>query len=575
MNWKMKPQQANNEVKILATSLSTKKEFPLPLAEILVQRGIHSFESARKFFQPAQTELHDPFLMKDMDKAVDRLILGLQSGEQILVYGDYDVDGTTAVAVMSQVLRDLGFRYSYYIPDRYREGYGLSYAGIDHAKSIGAGLILTLDCGIKAFEKVRYANELGIDVIICDHHSPGAEIPQALAVLDPKRKDDEYPFKELTGCGVGLKLALALVQQMTATGLPLPEEGYDPLEKYADLLVLSIACDIVPIIGENRSMAYLGLEKLRENPGPGIQTLKNQAIGTRNWDISDLVFFLGPRINSAGRLEHASAAVDVLMGESVDLHDLAQALQDSNNARKELDKQMTEEALEQIEGKADSRNTLTNVLYKPEWHKGIIGIVASRVIEKHYRPTVMLTRSGEHLVGSARSVAGFDLYAALEDCNKHILQWGGHTYAAGLTLKPEKLEAFSDAFERSVKEKISEEQKVPTLWIDTELGFREIDDRFIRLMNRMAPFGPSNRKPIFQTKGVKVRESDILKEAHVRFVLEKEGRVFRAIGFNLAKKWFSLNLPIIDIAFQPTFNHWKGRTRIDLRIKDIKASYES
>ncbi|MCI4668993.1 MAG: single-stranded-DNA-specific exonuclease RecJ [Bacteroidia bacterium] len=575
MNWKMKPVANQAEVKVLAASLATQKEFPNSLAEILVQRGIQSFEQARKFFQPASGEIHDPFLMKDMDIAVARLIRARQSGETILIYGDYDVDGTTAVAVMCQVFKDLEFRFDYYIPDRYKEGYGLSYEGVDHAGRMGASIILTLDCGIKAFEKIRYANEKGIDVIICDHHTPGAELPDALAVLDPKRPNDDYPFKELTGCGVGLKLASALVQQMAVTGLDLPDEDYDPIRKYADLLVLSIACDIVPIIGENRTFAHLGLEKLRHNPGPGIDILKRQAEHSRNWDISDLVFFLGPRINSAGRLEHGSAAVEVLMGESEDLNDLALALQDSNNARKELDKLITDEALAQIEAAPDLETATTQVLFDEKWHKGIIGIVASRIIEKHYRPTIMLTRSGENLVGSARSVAGFDLYAALEDCDPHILQWGGHTYAAGLTLKPEKLEAFREAFERSVREKILEEQKSPTLWIDTSLGFREIDARFIRLMNRMEPFGPKNRRPIFQTKGVKVLQADILKDVHVRFMLEKDDRVFKGIGFNLAEKWFSLKAPVVDLAYQPSFNHWNGRTSIDLRIKDIKAAYES
>jgi len=351
-------------------------------------------------------------------------------------------------------------------------------------------------------------------------------------------------------------------------------EGLEALEK-ADLLVLSIACDIVPIVGENRVLAHKGLEKLRQNPAPGIKILKEQADGNRNWDISDLVFFIGPRINSAGRLEHGSAAVEVLMGRSEALHDLASALQDSNNARKEMDKVMTEQALEQIEKENEKGSPLTNVLYDESWHKGIIGIVASRVIEKHYRPTVLLTRTHDKLVGSARSVSGFDLYAALEACDQHILQWGGHTYAAGLTLKADQFEAFKTAFEKTVSERITAEQRVPSIWIDTELSFREIDGRFIRLMNRMAPFGPQNRRPVFQTKGVKVLRADILKEAHVRFLFEKEDRTFKGIGFNLAEKWFSLNTEMLDIAYQPTFNHWKQRVSIDLRLKDIKSSYEA
>ncbi|MEM7660500.1 MAG: single-stranded-DNA-specific exonuclease RecJ, partial [Bacteroidota bacterium] len=427
----------------LSEQLRNKEAFPPVLAAILLQRGITTYDQAKTFFRPDVSELHDPFLMKDMDLAVDRVLAARQKQEKILLFGDYDVDGTSSVALMLLALRELGWMVEYYIPDRYREGYGLSYQGIEAAEQAGVSLIISLDCGIKAIEKARFAQQKGIDLIICDHHTPGNLLPDAVAVLDPKRKDCPYPFKELTGCGVGMKLLQALTQRLTET------EGltFDPVQAYGDLLVLSIACDIVPIIGENRVLAAMGLEKLRTQPLPGIRALMDQAKDGRSWDISDLVFFLGPRINAAGRLEHASQAVEVLVGEGPQVAELAGALHQSNEARKELDHSMTESALAKIAAEPKGMEKSSTVLYDTEWHKGIIGIVASRVIETHFRPTVLLTQSEEKLVGSARSVPGFDLYQALDACSEHLLQWGGHKYAAGLSLNEADFPAFRDQFE--------------------------------------------------------------------------------------------------------------------------------
>ncbi len=574
MIWKYPPVLPPHRIQTLAQSLSTSQSFPEALAQILIQRGIQTYEQARKFFVPELKQLHDPFLMQDMTSAVERLVLALDKGEKVLLLGDYDVDGTTSVALWAQVCQDLQIPHLYYIPDRYTEGYGVSYQGIDFAQAEGCTLMITLDCGIKALEQIRYATLKGLDVIICDHHQPGETLPQALAVLDPKRVDDLYPYKELTGCGVGLKLAQALVAQLRTEGFDLPSDDYDPLHSYADLLALSIACDIVPITGENRVLAYLGLQKLRSTPSLGLAALMDQATHDRQWDISDLVFFIGPRINAAGRLEHANAAVEVLLARSENLIELANALQDSNDARKDLDRQMTEEALALIEQTTPSE-AATTVLYQSHWHKGIIGIVASRLIETYYRPTVLLTASEGKLVGSARSVPGFDLYQALEACDEHILQWGGHKYAAGLTLQPSAFEAFRNQFERVVTQAMAPELKEQALQIDASLPLEAISDRFVRLLNRMEPFGPYNRRPVFQATGIEVLESHILKEKHVRLRLEQNGYRLTAIGFNLAEKWERLPKGTIDIAFQPVFNTWNNQTRIDLRLRDIKPTETS
>lgn len=576
MRWILRSPAADEQARQLAEALGNKQPFPLPLASILIQRSISTFEQARTFFAPTREELHDPYLMRDMDKAVARVMAAVEGGEKLLVYGDYDVDGTSSVSLLSLFLDAWGVPYDTYLPDRYREGYGVSYQGIDHALAIGAKLIISLDCGIKANEKVRYARLKGVDFIVCDHHEPGSALPEAVAVLDPKRSDCEYPYKELTGCGVGFKLVQALNEALRASGRSPRHELSDPLDEYSDLLALSIACDIVPMTGENRVLAFFGLKKLRTHPLPGIAAIMKQAAGQRDWDISDLVFFVGPRINSAGRLGHARDAVEVLTGKSQRLHLLADDLQSSNDTRKNIDQQITQEAMDMIACDQAFEQKSTTVLYNPNWHKGVIGIVASRLIEQHYRPTILLTQSEGKLVGSARSVAGFDLYHALDACSGHLLQFGGHKYAAGLSLKEEALPAFQGAFETVVSQRILPEQKVPLLYIDHELDFPDITAKFIRLLHRMEPFGPGNRKPVFLTREVEVAHVAILKEVHVKFVLRRGEQLLEAIGFSLAKKWKELGEPtLLDIAYQPIFNTWNQQTKINLRLKDVRLAHEN
>jgi single-stranded-DNA-specific exonuclease len=564
MTWHYAPDPAAAPIRALAEALSAEKPFPEALARILVQRGVGSYEEARHFFAPSAGDLHDPFLMRDMEPAVARLAEARSRGEKVMLLGDYDVDGTSAVTLLTLCCQDLGIETIYYIPDRYTEGYGVSYKGVDHAQAQGAGLIVALDCGIKSLEQVRYAKLKGIDFIICDHHTPGTELPAAVAVLDPGRPDCPYPNKSLTGCGVGLKLMMALASRIAPS--------YDALGKYADLVTLSIACDIVAITGENRIIAHLGLAKLRSNPLPGLKILMDQSKDAREWDISDLVFFVGPRINSAGRLHHASGAVEVLLGRSQQLASLAEDLQESNDARKDLDRSITEEALREIAADPGYAARSSTVLFNPAWHKGIIGIVASRLIEKHYRPTVLLTETEGKLVGSARSVAGFDLYAALDACSEHLVQFGGHRYAAGLTLKAEHYERFRERFESVVAEHLRPEQRHPVLEIDGRLRLPEIDERFVRILNRMEPFGPENRRPVFCAEGVEVSSVMIMKEDHVRFTLEQDGARIEAVGFFMADRWRESESRQLDIAFQPAFNTWNQQTRINLRLKDFKPS---
>ncbi|MEZ4777375.1 MAG: single-stranded-DNA-specific exonuclease RecJ [Bacteroidia bacterium] len=574
MKWILQPNPPSENIEQMAASLSSKHTFPHSLASILLQRNISSYELANAFFVPDSSLQHDPFLMRDMKEAVNRIIRAKMTGEKIVLYGDYDVDGTSAVTLLALFMSEWAFNFSYYIPDRYKEGYGLSFTGVDSAKKEGAGLIITLDCGIKAVEQIRYAQTQGIDVIVCDHHQPGAVLPHAVAVLDPKREGCDYPFKELTGCGVGLKLIQAITRNFAENGWLSSRPDYDPFHSYCDLVTLSIACDIVPITGENRIIAYHGLHKLRTQPLPGIKAIMAQASEPRDWDISDLVFFIGPRINSAGRLGDAKDAVEVLLGKHDALESLAKELHDSNELRKTLDRQTTLEALEMIDQDKRYAQKSTTVLFNREWHKGIIGIVASRLIEQHYRPTVLLAMADGKLVGSARSVIGFDLYAALESCEELLLQFGGHKYAAGLSLRPDDFVRFAEKFDQIVSETLTEEQRTPVLYIDQPLKFSEIDSRFIRLLNRMEPFGPGNRRPVFISRGVKVLHAVVLKEAHVRFVLQQENIMLEAVGFNLAAQWAKMPEGLLDIAFQPMFNTWNQKVTINLRIKDFRPSNE-
>lgn len=574
LKWQLLPEGDAVKAQELAEQLSTKHPFPLPIANILVQRGIDTFEKSRYYFAPDLSDLPDPFQMKDMDVAVERLMQAFEQKEKLVIYGDYDVDGTTAVTLWSIFAASWGFEYAMYIPDRYDEGYGLSFKGVDFAQEKNAAVLISLDCGIKAVDKVAYANAKNIDVIICDHHVPGSQLPEAMAILDPKRSDCEYPFKELTGCGIGYKLAVALHRQLLSKGYQPKEPGFDPEKDLLDLLALSIACDIVPLVEENRTLAYHGLQKMRVRPLKGLKAIMDLSDRKRSWDISDLVFFVGPHVNAAGRLGHAMEAVSVLLGKKKDLEELAGALGESNQARKDLDKQITEEAYQLISHDPSYNQKNSTVLYQESWHKGVIGIVASRLIERYYRPTVLLTKSEGKWVGSARSVNGFNLYEALDACRDHILQFGGHMYAAGLTIKEEMLPAFSDAFETVVSSRITPDQKEPVLLMDQLITFDHVSDRFVRLIQRMGPFGPHNMTPVFMSQGVEVLEASILKEVHVRLLLKQGAKVFSAIGFQLAEKWQELNCLKLDIAFQPTFNTWKDRTSINLILKDIQHSHE-
>lgn len=570
MKWISTQIPINQAIVNLSTALASNGAgFPLPLANVLVQRGIDTYEKAKYYFVPDITEMHDPLLMKDMDKATERMLRAKQNGEKIMVYGDYDVDGTTSVAMMALFLTDWGFDFEYYIPDRYSEGYGVSFKGMEYASQIGAKLIVSLDCGIKANDKVAFAKLRGIDFIICDHHKPGDELPEAYAVLDALQEDCHYPFKHLSGCGVGLKLLQALTKALIEAGFPSPEKDYNPMLKFCDLGALSIACDIVPILGENRIIAYYGLKKLRENPGIGLKAIMDLAKGERKWEINDLVFFIGPRVNSAGRLGSAKDAVEVMLGKHEKLSLLAEELHDTNHERKSIDTDITAEALEIIANDVTYIHKSSTVLYKADWHKGVIGIVASRLIEKHYRPTILLTQSDDKWVGSARSVIGFDLYAALEKCADLMIQFGGHKYAAGMTIKPENLEAFAKAFDEAVADSILPIQKEPILFTDHELPFTEINDKILRLLQRMEPFGPENPEPVFTAHKVEITDYTVLKETHLRLVLKQNNLTFTAIGFGLAEKYLTLNPTFIDIAFHLHQNNWQGKQSIQLILKDF------
>jgi single-stranded-DNA-specific exonuclease len=508
-----------------------------------------------------------------MDLASQRIVTALREGEKILIYGDYDVDGTTSVALMTLFFRDCGFEVPYYIPDRYTEGYGISYQGIDYAVKNGINLVIALDCGTKAIDKLKYAAEQGVDFIVVDHHTPGAEDPAAVALINPRHKDCKYPFKELPACGLGFKLVQALAETIKKE---LPESklapDYDAFARFSDLVCLAVACDIVPLVGENRILAYHGLRKFRKNPLSGLKALMDLAEMERDWNVSDLVFFLGPRINSAGRLGSARDAVRLLLGEGDDLPEFAAALHTSNHDRKALDSAITNEALAVIEQTPGELDRSSTVLFHADWHKGVIGIVASRLIERHYRPTILLTSSGDNLVGSGRSVSGFDLYAALESCTDHLVQFGGHKYAAGLTLKKENYEAFREQFEKEVASTILPDQLVPKQKIASLLEFPEINARLIRLIGRFSPFGPGNPEPVFEARDVEVLDARILKVDHVKFSLRQHGVTFEAIGFSMAHLWSKINELKLDIAYQPALKSYRGRTSIQLKMKDFKAS---
>ncbi len=558
------------------------------LASLLVQRGITTFDEAKDFFRPSLSHLHDPFLMKDMDKAVDRLQLAMQNGEKILIYGDYDVDGTTAVALIYTYLKNLinKKKIEFYIPDRYEEGYGISYKGIDYAAENGFGLVIVLDCGIKAVEKIEYANEKGVDFIICDHHRPGDDIPNAVAVLDSKRVDCQYPYKELSGCGVGFKLVTALSMRL---GRPI-EEVYALM----DYVAVSIAADIVPITGENRVLAYFGLKLLNRRPRPGIEAVlrhanirrrdevqnaevESQNVLEREMTISDLVFLIGPRINAAGRLEKASDSVRLLIATNYEhAEKLASSINDLNAKRREFDNAITEEALAMIEADEKMRLAKSTVIFNENWHKGVIGIVASRLTDSYYRPTIVLTRSGNLITGSARSIKNFDIYDAIDDCSDLLEHFGGHKYAAGLSLKPENLPAFAERFEKYVSEHLENEELVPELNVDIRINFSDITPKFVRILKQFAPFGPGNLSPVFLSDNVVDTgySRAVGNHKHLKLtVMQKDNPddTFAGIAFQKGDLFDRIHeKEPFSMCYYVEENFWLGKTTLQLNVKDIK-----
>ena len=564
MRWNLKSKPDKQLVQQLQNQLQVSEI----IAELLISRGIETFEQARLFFRPTLADLHDPYLMKDMDKAVERIEKAIDSGENIMIFGDYDVDGTTAVSLVASYLKTIYPNVTTYIPDRYLEGYGVSFQGIDYADDNSIGLIIALDCGIKSINHVAYAKEKNIDFIICDHHRPGDELPQAVAVLDPKRTDCTYPYDELCGCGIGFKLIQALGKNRAETT--------QDLLPYLDLVATAIAADIVPMTGENRILAKFGLEVINSNPRPGIKALIHQ-VKKEALSITDVVFIIAPRINAAGRIKHGNYAVELLSEFDFEQAiDFAREIELYNSERKDLDKHITIEALNQIIDN-DEKEKFSTVVYQENWHKGVIGIVASRLIETYYRPTLVFTKSGEKLAASARSVQGFDVYNALEACSEHLEQFGGHMYAAGMTLQEENYEKFKKAFENQVKNSILEEQREPQISVDMELNFADIDDRTIRVLKQFEPFGPLNMTPVFISNNVydtgygKPMGS---KEEHLKlFLKQNNSEGFPAIGFGLGEKYNLItNRNSVEIVYSISENEWNGKTSLQLNLKDLRQN---
>jgi len=565
--WEIKRAGDRETVKQLSEAINVN----LHLANLLVQRGITTFEEARAYFRPSLDDLHDPFLMKDMNRAIDRITTAIDSHERILIYGDYDVDGTTSVALLYSFFKAFYDNLGYYIPDRYSEGYGISCKGIDFARENNYSLVIALDCGIKAVEEIKYANGRGIDFVICDHHLPGEVLPEAVAILDPKQPGDEYPFKELSGCGVGFKLMQAYAR--------INDIPFEQLVPYLDLVAVSTASDIVPITGENRILVYHGLQQLNRHPRMGLKSIMLSAgLEGREVTVEDIVFRVGPRINAAGRMESGSRAVDLLVSDN---RRAAESISDQinvfNRDRREVDQKITQEALTMISDDPAMVNRRTTVVFHEHWHKGVVGIVASRLIETYYRPTIVLTESNGFLTGSARSVQGFDLYQALEACGDLLETFGGHMYAAGLTLRREKLEAFSERFEAVVEKNITDEQMVPTVVIDEELALDEITDNFFNILKQMTPFGPGNLAPVFMSRGVRDTGNGRVvgnNGGHLKLELTQGSgdKVLPAIAFNMADKYelISQGNPF-DICYTIEENEFRGRKTLQMNIKDIKG----
>jgi single-stranded-DNA-specific exonuclease len=567
-NWIIKDQGKDEDVSQLQDVLGVSK----PIASLLVQRGIVNFEQAKKFFRPELDHLHDPYLMKDMDKAIARINRALKSNESLLIYGDYDVDGTTSVAMVYSYFKNYFNTIEYYIPDRYTEGYGISFKGIDFAATNGYKLIIALDCGIKSVEKIKYARDNGVEFIICDHHTPGSCIPEAEAVLDPKQEDCNYPFKELSGCGVGFKLLQAFHSQHQK---PLTE-----LYKYLDLVAVSIASDIVPITGENRILAYYGIKQINEEPSTGIKTIiKLSGIEGKKITIEDIVFKIGPRINAAGRMESGKKSVDLLISEDVkDAMVIGTKINTFNTDRRSVDACITQEALSMIQMDPKMKNRKSTVLFNPEWHKGVIGIVASRLMDHYYRPTIILTSSNGFATGSARSVNGFDLYQAIEECSPLLENFGGHKYAAGLTMKLSNVSAFQEKFEEVVCRKIQPDQLIPVVEIDIELPLCEINDKFYKLLQQFQPFGPDNLAPVFLTENVSDNGDGKLcgmNGEHLKLALVHENdpyKSFPCIAFQQGHAFPKIKGGhAFDVVYSVEVNEFRGESTLQLNVKDIKT----
>lgn len=577
--WILKKEGESEKVEHLSRVLNIDHN----LANLLVQREIYTFEQARKFFRPELSQLHDPFLMKDMDSTIKRIEMAIQRNERIMVYGDYDVDGTTAVALVYTFLTSIYHNVDFYIPDRYTEGYGISYKGIDYACENNISLIIALDCGIKAVDKVEYATEKGIDFIIGDHHRPDEKLPPAYAVLDPKRADCNYPYKELSGCGVGFKIAQAYAHEHH---IPFRE-----LEKYLDLVVVSIAADIVPVTGENRILAFHGLKLMNTNPRPGFEAIlrysnisrkgndpkaRNNYIFNRELTITDMVFLIGPRINAAGRIESGKNSVELLISDDLEhARSLAEQINDFNIERRNLDATATQEAQQMIIDDPEGESRRTTVVYHPQWHKGVVGIVASRLIEKYYRPTIVLTQSNGLITGSARSIKDFDVYDAIDACSDLLEHFGGHKYAAGLSLKPDNFDTFKERFEQYVSEQLTIEQMVPEIEIDANLQLKDINSKFFRILRQFAPFGPGNKAPIFRTCGViDTGYVRLIKDKHLKMAVihpKISGFPIEAIAFQQGKyfEYIKDGNPF-DICYSLEENEMNGM--LQLNIKDIKPA---
>lgn len=565
--WVIKTISNKEGIEALASSINVS----LPVSSLLLKRGISEFEQAKSFFRPNLGNFFDPMLMKGMDAAVCRIIEAVQQRQKILFFGDYDVDGTTAVAMMVSFFRDELYYegVGYYVPDRYTEGYGVSFQGIDYAFEKGFELIVSLDCGIKSIDKVAYANEKGIDFIICDHHLPDENLPSAVAILNPKQKGCNYPYKELSGCGVGFKLLQALAKNF--------EIDNERVYRYLDLVAVSTCCDIVPITGENRILVYYGLKRINKNPRPGIRAIRDITKLNRDFTVEDVVFIIGPRINAAGRIQHGKGAVELLLSKENELKttQLVKQLNDNNIKRKELDKQITEQALQMMQEDEFYRHSSSTVLFHPEWHKGVVGIVASRVIEHHYKPTIILTESNGKATGSARSVKGFDVHAAIEACADLLESFGGHMHAAGLTLSLQNVASFRQRFDKVVDETWPAELRIPEIEIDEEITLEQISPKFFNVISQFAPFGPGNMNPVFLIRNLQANSwSRIVGDNHLKLYVHHPHRpdlTFAAIAFKQASHFQRIaSGATFHVACNLVLNEWNGKTSIELDIKDIR-----